>query len=277
MQYRVWPATDDRPFFNFLRKGVGPVEADPDRFADLATSLVMNSQLRGGVVPMDTIHLVVTAMVSLGFVSLVVVLPLYWSEVGQSAGKWKYVSMVYFSCLGAGFILLELVFIQIFMKFIGYPAYTYVLVIFTVLLGAGVGSLSSARMRITPTSRWTWPFWGLLGYGFAFCVAYPILLDRWLAAPDVVRMGLSVALIGPFGFFLGMPFPLGVLAIERQPPGAIGWAWGMNGLFTVVGSLDQRRARASPSGFRLRSWSGCVSTSARLPPSRVSVTLHVSQ
>jgi hypothetical protein len=34
-----------------------------------------------------------------------------------------------------------------------------------------------------------------------------------------------------------MPFPLGILAISNQPRGAIAWAWGMNGLFTVVGGL----------------------------------------
>jgi hypothetical protein len=41
----------------------------------------------------------------------------------------------------------------------------------------------------------------------------------------------------PLGFFLGMPFPLGILSIARQPRGAIAWAWGMNGLFTVVGGF----------------------------------------
>jgi len=44
-------------------------------------------------------------------------------------------------------------------------------------------------------------------------------------------------MIFPLGFFLGMPFPLGILAIEAQPMGAIGWAWGMNGISTVVGGL----------------------------------------
>jgi hypothetical protein len=41
----------------------------------------------------------------------------------------------------------------------------------------------------------------------------------------------------PLGFFLGMPFPLGVLAIADHPRGAVAWAWGMNGLFTVAGGL----------------------------------------
>ena len=41
----------------------------------------------------------------------------------------------------------------------------------------------------------------------------------------------------PLAFFLGMPFPLGILRLSGQGPGAIAWAWGMNGLFTLVGGF----------------------------------------
>jgi hypothetical protein len=41
----------------------------------------------------------------------------------------------------------------------------------------------------------------------------------------------------PVGFFLGMPFPLGILAIANKPRAVVAWAWGMNGLFTVVGGF----------------------------------------
>jgi sugar phosphate permease len=51
------------------------------------------------------------------------------------------------------------------------------------------------------------------------------------------RALVAALMIFPLGFFLGMPFPLGILAIENQPRGAIAWAWGMNGLFTVIGGL----------------------------------------
>lgn len=44
-------------------------------------------------------------------------------------------------------------------------------------------------------------------------------------------------LILPVGFFLGMPFPLGILTIQKHESGAVGWAWGINGLFTVMGGV----------------------------------------
>jgi hypothetical protein len=145
--------------------------------------------------------------------------------------------MVYFACLGMGFILIELVFIQIFMKLIGYPVYTYALVLFTLLLGAGIGSLASQPLGISPAGRWSWPFLGILAYGGLFAFTYPAIFEHFLASPDAVRMAVGSALIFPLGFFLGMPFPLGILVVERHPRGAVAWAWGLNGLFTVIGSL----------------------------------------
>jgi hypothetical protein len=58
-----------------------------------------------------------------------------------------------------------------------------------------------------------------------------------MALPLGWRVAIGAAMIFPLGFFLGMPFPLGILAIEHQPRGAIAWAWGMNGVFTVAGGL----------------------------------------
>jgi hypothetical protein len=100
--------------------------------------------------------------VSLAFAVVFTVVPLYNAERRKTPPAARYLSMVYFSCLGAGFILIELVFIQIFMKLIGYPVYTYALVLFTLLLGAGIGSVASRSLGISPAARWSWPFVGII-------------------------------------------------------------------------------------------------------------------
>jgi hypothetical protein len=216
---------------------MGEVPPDDEKFTDYSTALILNSQLRKGIVPMDLIHLIVTAFVSLGFAALFLLLPLYRSEAGRARWSSKSASIVYFSCLGAGFIVLELVLIQVFMKLVGYPVHTYALVIFTLLIGAGSGSLTSGKLHITPSGKWTWPFVGIVVYGALLVLLYPAIFDRFLAASDPTRMAGAVLLLFPLGFFLGMPLPLGILALERQPRGAIAWAWGLNGLFTVIGGL----------------------------------------
>ena len=67
--------------------------------------------------------------------------------------------------------------------------------------------------------------------------SYPFVFNFFLASPLFMRILVACVLIFPLGFFLGMPFPLGILTLENLPRGAVAWAWGMNGLFTVMGGL----------------------------------------
>ena len=236
--YRITPTTDDRPYFKFLRRDMSRVRANVSLFVWPETSRRLNMQLaQGGGVPMDVIHLLVSAFVSVLFGIVFVLVPLLFSSVGRGRWRGKYTSLTYFSCLGAGFIIIELVLIQKLLRFVGYPLYTYSLVLFTLLLAAGIGSMASAKLRVSPGSRWWWPFAGVLGYGVFLLATHMTILDRFLGLPTVPRMAIAAAYIFPLGFFLGMPFPLGILAVERVARGAVAWAWGMNGLFTVVGGL----------------------------------------
>jgi hypothetical protein len=36
---------------------------------------------------------------------------------------------------------------------------------------------------------------------------------------------------------MGMPFPLGILVLNRNNPNLIPWAWGVNGCASVVGAV----------------------------------------
>jgi hypothetical protein len=180
----------------------------------------------------------VSCFASLFAAGIFIFLPLSFSKAGKSS-NWprKKSALLYFSCLGAGFIILEWIFIQIFMKLIGYPLYTYSTVVFVLLIAAGAGSFFSMKWGITPTNRWTWPFIGILITGSLLLTIHSYVFDIFLASTLLIRIIVAVLLLIPLGFFLGMPFPLGILAIEKQPAGSIAWAWGLNGLFTVVGGL----------------------------------------
>ncbi len=230
------PVTDNWPYYGNLRNHLGPVTATAGNFLDPGTVYVLNSAILHGV-PMDVVHLFLTGAASVVFVILLILVPLRFSQVGREEGAAAVPLLTYFSCLGAGFIILELVFIQKFMNLIGSPLYTYSTVIFTMLCGAGLGSAASERLGIGPRQRWSIPFLAVIGIGLALLVWYPPVARLVLAQPLTGRVALSGALLFPLGFFLGMPFPLGILAIEHQPRGAVAWAWGMNGIFTAVGGL----------------------------------------
>ncbi len=235
--YRVSAATDDRPYFNFLRKGFSKLEANPTKYLNYSTASLLNSQLKRGGIPSDVIHLIVTAIASFFFIILFIFVPLFFSGAGRSKWQGKISSLGYFSCLGAGFIIFELSFIQIFMKLVGYPLYTYSTVVFALLLAAGIGSATSKKLQVAPGKNWKLPFVGILVCSVVTLLCYQSWFELFLQTSTTVRILAAVVLIFPLGFFLGMPFPLGILTIEKQPKGVIPWAWAMNGLFTVVGGL----------------------------------------
>jgi len=238
MAVRVTPRTDDKPYFAMLRKTPALLHTDPANYLDEGTAYEVNEQVMySHGVPMDWIHLIFTGIASVFFIVVFVAVPLRFSSVARKEGATTVPLLVYFSCLGAGFITLELVFIQKFTHVIGSPLYTYSTVLFSMLSSAGIGSGVSERLGISPRQRWQLPFAAIIVLGTALMVLYPQLAHLALALPLAGRVTVVAAMIFPIGFFLGMPFPLGVLAIVNHPPGAISWAWGMNGLFTVCGGF----------------------------------------
>ena len=58
-----------------------------------------------------------------------------------------------------------------------------------------------------------------------------------MGLPDAARIALSLLLIAPLAFFMGMPFPLGLARLAEQAPGFVPWAWGINGFASVVSAV----------------------------------------
>ena len=119
----------------------------------------------------------------------------------------------YFTALGLGFILVEIVLIQRFSLFLGYPVYSLSVVLFTMLLSSGLGSLASGAMRgarALPRALLALAA-ALLLYAFAL----PPLLSAARGAPIAARIALAVITIAPLGLLMGIPFASGVQA--RRP------------------------------------------------------------
>ncbi len=236
MAYRAAPTTDNRPYFKFVRKEFGQFSPDPARYLDENNANMLNFLTRRGI-PMDVVHLLVTSLACLLMSGVFIFAPLRFANVGRSDWPGRVPSLVYFSSLGAGFIILELVLIQVFMKLIGSPLYTYSLVIFTMLLAAGLGSANSPRHTASAPRAWMLPFAAAIVTGVLFVACYSKVFELALVLPLAGRLAVAFAMLFPLGYFMGMPFPLGITAIAGGPRGAVAWAWAMNGLFTVVGGL----------------------------------------
>jgi hypothetical protein len=72
-----------------------------------------------------------------------------------------------------------------------------------------------------------------------------------------VRIALAMALVAPLGFVMGIPFPRGLAGVGRGPfPGAP-FYWGLNGIFSVAGSLATMVA-AVTLGFQVAMIAGAL-------------------
>ena len=235
--YRIEEPTDNKPFFNSLRKNLDDLPAyDKSKYVNKSVAGLLNSQKSTGY-PVDVMHLFITAGAAILFAVLFTIGPLLFAKTGREKWQGKSSFMVYFCCLGLGFIVFELVFIQIFMKLIGFPLYTYTAVLFTFLFGAGLGSLMSEKLRLIERGKVWLPFIGILLSAVFVMLCQAYVFDTLLESRTLIRMLSSVVIIFPLAFFLGMPFPMGIMAIQYKPNGTIAWAWGLNGLFTVVGGV----------------------------------------
>ena len=154
--------------------------------------------------------------------------------VGKPKGKSNrpYIaSIVYFACLGMGFIAVELTLLQNLTLLVGHPIFTLSLLLFTILAAGGLGSALSERVP----ARLACFTVGILGAAAAFFLpkVIPILLPLDLS----MRVAIAVVLITPFGLMMGMPFPQGLRQTGKGSLPAPPFYWGLNGVMSVIGSV----------------------------------------
>jgi hypothetical protein len=68
----------------------------------------------------------------------------------------------------------------------------------------------------------------------------PAFLGKTLGLPLTIRALISVLLIAPLGFLLGIPFPSGLALLSRSREGLVPWAWGVNAALSVSGAVLTR-------------------------------------
>jgi hypothetical protein len=220
--FDISPSTDDRPFFN-----------QQARWSRLAFRGLNQTGTTAGTESM-LILLLVQATVIAG---LLILFPLVrFSRQGlRTAGCWSY--LAYFAGLGLGFIMIEIALLQRFTLFLGEPIYAFAVVLGSLLVFTGAGAYLGEGLSRRAGA----------GIGVAVPVVLVVLAVTTVGMPRVFDMALglglpwrviiSVALVAPLGLVLGMPFPLGLVAVGAGAPTLVPWAWGVNGFFTVIGSV----------------------------------------
>jgi hypothetical protein len=137
-------------------------------------------------------------------------------------------------------MFVEIAFIQKFVLFLSHPLYAVAVVLFAFLLYAGLGSLLSRKLAKAAAPGIVLlllPVAAIVLLCGIYLVWLPGFVDALIALPDAARIAITVLLILPLGLSMGMPFPLGLEALEARTPALVPWAWGINACASVAGAV----------------------------------------
>ena len=204
------PIVDDRPFlYNYDHELIGG---------------------RAGTFLLGILYLLMPAAIILIFG------PLVGLQVPGGSRVWR-PTLGYFACIGVGFMLIEIALIQKLALFLGHPAYSLTVTLFSILVFSGLGSLLVDRLS-QPSARFVA---GCLSAVVVLSIFYAgglqPLLERIQVQSLVGRAAIAAALLAPGSVLMGMPFPSMVRRLGGDRRSLISWGWAVNGFASVVASV----------------------------------------
>lgn len=146
----------------------------------------------------------------------------------------KFNVLGYFFLLGIGYMLIEIPLIQKFILFLGQPVYAISIVIFSLLLFSGIGSLLSDKFEIKKLKY-------ILITLCILILLYPLLLTllfhTLIGHNFLTRLFISLLMLAPIGVLMGTPFPLGIRISANEGKELIPWAFCTNACASVISSV----------------------------------------
>jgi hypothetical protein len=226
-RYNVTPVDDDRPFFFYT---VQPRD-------------VLNFLKQGGLSADYKINRALPLLfevVGISLLAIVVVLAFPPLLLGERLPAEKGVRsfLLYFVCIGAGYILIQVALIQKFVLFLGHPTYALTVIIFSMLISSGLGSYCSRRLtgEANHIGRLSAVLIGVAVTVSALAYLAAPVSEYGVGWPLALKALVTACMIAPAGFLMGIPFPTGLTRLQKNFPDAVRWAWALNAAASVLGS-----------------------------------------
>ncbi len=202
----IEPTTDNKPFFYNLDKGT------PSYLLALLA-----------------ITLAVTILILL-------LVAIQWRK--QSEDKSSFLPfVVYFSSLGIGFMIVEIPLILKLSFFLGRPTVAISITLFSLLAAGGMGSALGVKLFHEPVQRARSILILIISALIIYLLFLPGVLENYQLLPINSRVLITVIILFPIGFLMGIPFPTGLSLISKGYPRHVSLMWGINGLTSVIGSV----------------------------------------
>ncbi len=220
--------SDRRPFFfNMLKP----------RAAFLAgiTDTTGTGIVRGNLTATRTLSVVglITAALVLG----IILCPLAYSGRPALPRRVFGAAIAYFALIGFGFLFIQIPFLQRFSVYLGHPTYTFSIILFLMILAAGLGSFASERIDLRRRTRIV---------AIPIVIAAVAVLEVAVLQPALTatvswalagRTLVVAAFVAPIAFLMGHCFPMGIRLLGQHSDQATAWMWGVNGACGVMASI----------------------------------------
>jgi hypothetical protein len=226
--FAVEPPTDDHPFFNHYFKW--------SQLGEILRTLGITWQPFGGAGYLVILVIFALAVLLSG---VMILLPAAWVRQGRTQTAPRRIP-TYFAMIGFAFMLVEIPLIQRFILLLDQPTYALAAVLFGILLFSGLGSrFGSHEFKLSHALI------ALCSLLLIYSLVLPSLLHAALGLSLPWRLLITLLLIAPLGFLMGIPFPSGLAwmhrALAREEVSVrrwmVAWIWAVNGASSVLASI----------------------------------------
>jgi hypothetical protein len=153
------------------------------------------------------------------------------SNLFRQSGSFSLISsLLFFAMLGIGFMFVEVSLIQKSILLLENPSYSLASVLTSILISSGIGSMFSERFS---RLRSAYSLLIIAVLIFSYSLIFPLLLN--LSSFEFkTRVIICSIFFAPLGFFMGIPFPMGLKILGQQDRSLIPWAWAVNATLSVL-------------------------------------------
>lgn len=217
------PATDDRPYFFQFDRGVP-----------------------SSLIPLTTLSAAITVVLALSFAL----------RLRRGRDRLQRLYPPFFALLGIGFIAIEIYAIQQTRLFLGHPTFAITLALATFLvvggLGSGLSHLATPRLLAKHPQI---PTAAVAILVVVWALLWNPLSRQFIAAEPATRGLIAFVSLMPLALCMGLPFPQALKTVGRAEGNQVAFAWCVNGLMTVVGSVAAVTLSIA-AGFNAVLWLG---------------------
>ncbi len=221
------PPTDESPyFFNMLKIGsIGNFLTDWEIFGQFQHGILKGNMIATLTLTMLTAGLFLIAL-------LTIIFPLLFKTKIERKSPLVVPGAAYFALIGSGFMLVEIALVQRLSVFLGHPIYALGIILFTLILSTGIGSLLSEKIGINKISVLVLPILTaslIIAERFLLKSIFPVFIHH----ETLPKIGIAIALLFPLGLLFGCFFPIGMRMVRNISSSETPWYWALNGIFGV--------------------------------------------